>query len=119
MKNPIHPKLDLPFAVADMLVLLAQSFAAAAAAELPRRKRPLRGGTLRPGPATPMWNALSSLARSQLKIHGEKARLGRVLGVPPQRVHEYLMAKSSMPDAERTLLFLHWVAQRKIGRDLG
>jgi hypothetical protein len=66
-----------------------------------------------------MWNALSREVRLQLKVYGEKSRLGRLLGVPPQRVHEFLMAKSAMPDAERTLLLLHWLAQKRIGTSQG
>jgi hypothetical protein len=36
------------------------------------------------------------------------ARLARILGVPRQRVDQYLGAKAAGPDAERTLLLLAW-----------
>jgi uncharacterized alpha-E superfamily protein len=47
--------------------------------------------------------------------YGEKSRLARVLGVPPQRVHDYFIARRAAPDAERTLLILHWLVQRRQG----
>ncbi len=113
MSNPIHPRLDAPFAVADALVFLARELTRVAASQLqpPRRKR---GTTLRPGRSTtPMWNALAATVRAELRTYGEKSRLGRILGVPPQRIHEYLRSNSAMPDAERTLLLLTWLSQKR------
>lgn len=100
--------------VADGLIWVARDLARAAANQLPPRVR-RRGATLRPGAATPMWNALVLAATPYLRKRGEKVRLARILGVPAPRLHEYLLAKSAMPDAERTLLLLHWVAQRRAG----
>jgi hypothetical protein len=57
-------------------------------------------------------------AREQLSAYGAKARLARILGVPRQRVHQYLRASTACPDAERTLLLLAWVQARRNGRDL-
>jgi hypothetical protein len=34
-----------------------------------------------------------------------------MLGVPAQRVHDYFVRQSAMPDAERLLLLLGWLAQ--------
>jgi hypothetical protein len=75
----------------------------------PRRRR--RGGTIRPGPATPLWNALAATVRPHLRRYGAKSNLGRMLGVSPQRVHEYFKANSAMPDAERILQILVWLSQ--------
>jgi hypothetical protein len=112
MSNPIHPRLDVPLAVGETLIFVARELTRIANTQLmPRRRR--RGATVRPGPSTPMWNALSLAVRAQLRVHGEKSRLARILGVPPQRVHEFLMAKSAMPDAERTLLLLVWLSQKQ------
>ena len=50
--------------------------------------------------------------RPQLRRRGEKINLGRELGVPPQRIHEYFVARTAAPDAERTLALLVWLARR-------
>lgn len=118
MNNPIHPKLDVTFAVADTLVLVARELTRVASAQIPTRHAPKKGGTLRPGRATPMWNALAAAVLPYLKIRGEKMKLSRILGVPAPRLHEYLIAKTAMPDAERVLLLLHWLAQRRVERPL-
>lgn len=75
-------------------------------------RRPRRGATLRPGPRTPLWNAMVEMVRPRLTRRGEKSKLARILGVPPQRVHEYFGAHTHAPDAERTLLLLTWLAHR-------
>jgi hypothetical protein len=56
--------------------------------------------------------------RSQLVRRGEKAKLARVLGLPRQRLHEFLLERRALPDAERTLLLLVWLQARRQGRDL-
>jgi hypothetical protein len=75
----------------------------------PRRRR--RGGTLRPGPETPLWNALAATVRPHLRRYGAKSNLGRMLAVSPQRVHLYFKANSAMPDAEQVLQLLVWLSQ--------
>ncbi len=65
-----------------------------------------------------MWNELAKAVRAQLTRYGDKARLGRLLGLPRQRVHELLLYRRHMPDAERTLLLLAWLSARHQGRDL-
>ena len=117
MNNPIHPKLDPTFLVTDSLVVVARELTRIAQAQVVRHT-PRRGATLRPGRTTPMWNALVVQVLPHLKTRGEKVKLSRILGVPAPRLHEYLMAKTAMPDAERTLLLLHWLAQRRAGRPL-
>lgn len=74
-----------------------------------------RGATVRPGPDTPLWNELAAEARRLIRKRGEQVNLGRFLGVPRQRVHQYLMEKSAGPDAERTLRLLLWVRARRAG----
>ena len=118
VNNPIHPKLDAMFVVADVMVVLARELTRVANAQAPRAA-PRRGMTLRPGRGTPMWNALVGCARPHLAARGEKAKLGRMLGVHPSRVHQYVKAGTAMPDAERTLMLLHWVAQKRSGRSPG
>jgi len=71
------------------------------------------GATLRPGSETPLWNALVLAVRPHLRRYGEKSRLARILGLPPQRVYSYFKSRERMPDAERTLMLLIWLAQHR------
>lgn len=106
---------------ADLALLLMEAAIESArrhAAKAPRANRPRRGETLRPGSATPLWNALAQALEAQLSRRGEKARLARVLGLPRQRVHEIIRARHHLPDAERTLLLLAWLHARNNGQDL-
>jgi hypothetical protein len=82
----------------------------------PRRRGTYR--TLRPGSGTPMWNACAQLLRAELKPYGSKVRLARYLGIPKQRVTDFLRNGSRMPDAEILLRVLHWLAAKRSGRDL-
>ncbi len=91
---------------------------AAMRAKAKRRPRTTRGATVRPGPLTPLWNELAKTARQLMQRRGEKANLARFLGVPRQRVHQYIMEQSAAPDAERTLLLLAWVHARQTGRTI-
>jgi len=74
--------------------------------------------TRRPGEDTPMWNACAALLREQLKPHGSKVRLARFLGIPKQRLSDYLKNGSRMPEAETLLQILNWLAQKQAGRDI-
>ena len=98
---------------------LAVELARLAAAQLPPPPRVRRGATLRPGARTPLWSAVAQAVRPHLSRRGEKSKLARILGVPPQRVHDYFKAGTQAPDAERTLLLLVWLAGKRDGRDLG
>lgn len=75
------------------------------------------GATLRPGPGTPLWNEIVTAAKPFLEKRGEKATLGRILGVPRQRIHEFFVARTAFPDAERTLVILQWLAARRAGQE--
>ena len=95
------------------LLALSERFARAAARSATGLFRKKRGATLRPGPATPMWNSLVASVRPHLRPRGCKINLGRELGVPPQRIHEYFVARTATPDAERTLMILHWLVRQQ------
>jgi hypothetical protein len=112
-------QLNHSLKLADALVTVAQELTRAAARVAPARTRQRRGSTLRPGPQTPMWNALVLAVRPLLKPYGQKSKLARLLGVPPQRVHDYFLARRAAPDAERTLLLMHWLLQRRQGLNPG
>ncbi len=113
----IHPKLDLIVAMLDGLTRLSQEVAREMAQQLrvPRR----RGGTLRPGLDTPCWNALRTAVKPHLKRRGSRALLAHYLGVAPGRVYEFFTKNSAMPDAERTLMLMQWLASVRAGNRPG
>ena len=100
----------------DILVTGAQAAARAARQKYREATRERRGSALHPGPDTPLWNELAAVAQKLLKRRGEKAKLARYLGVPRQRVHLLLVAKTACPDAERALQLLAWINARRAGR---
>ena len=115
----IPPQGELPAALALALFEAAAASARAAAGRLQRPTvRHRQGATLRPGPDTPLWNELGKQARGLLRKRGERAKLARLLGIPRQRITDYLRGGRGCPDAERTLLLLCWVARRQRGADL-
>ncbi|HLP03411.1 MAG TPA: hypothetical protein VK163_15400 [Opitutaceae bacterium] len=97
--------------------------AACAPARKPVRRResdlPGYNCTLRPGSNTPLWNSLVRITLPLLRKYGTKAQLARVLGLPRQRINDFFIERTAAPDAERTLLLLVWLAQRRRGKDLG
>ena len=99
-------------------MLAVAKLAAHGARRLPRPARAPRGLILRPGPETPRWNALAQAANKLLRRRGDKAQLARILGISRQRLHLLLKAKTSCPDAERTLLLQEWVEARWRGQNL-
>ena len=115
MGSSIHPRLALLEGLTEGLAYAAQETVKAARKAYKDHTRVSRGATTRPGPETPLWNELAAEARGLIRHYGEKANLARFLGVPRQRVHQYLMDKSAGPDAERTLLLLAWVHARRSG----
>jgi hypothetical protein len=64
-----------------------------------------------------MWNLFVELLRSELKVYGSKVRLARYLGIPKQRLNDFLQGRQRLPDAELTLQMLAWLASRRAGRD--
>ena len=104
------------------LIELLESAAMETAKELHKsyrkRHRIRRGSVLRPGIDTPLWNELARIAERQVGLkYGDKAKLARILGVPRQRLHDYLVAKTSLPDTERVLRLIAWLTARQAGRD--
>ena len=95
--------------------------ARAASDRIHRALRPKRSGsyrTRRPGPATPLWNVCAVMIKAELKPYGTKVRLARYLGIPRQRLQDFLKGRTRLPDAELTLRLLHWLAAKRAGRDL-
>lgn len=116
MHPGIHPRLQLWLDLGGVLFDLAE----AAAKRTKKALQPRRSAsyaTRRPGAESPMWNACAELLRAELQPLGSKARLARYLGIPRQRLNDFLTGHSRLPDAELTLQMLNWLAQKRSGRD--
>lgn len=77
------------------------------------RKSAAKGQTLRPGPRTPLWNTLVDEIRPYLSKRGSQANLARALGFQRQQVNAFFTQRSRMPDGERTLQLLAWLASQR------
>jgi hypothetical protein len=104
--------LDIPYAFAQALYLAAEEMTKHTheAFRLARRRSSTGAGvTLRPGKQTPLWNELRAQLRPHLRQRGNQAKLGRLLGLPRQRINSFIKSGEQMPDAERTLQLLVWL----------
>jgi len=116
--NPrVHPAFGITLEFAGILTDAAEATVRAAAKRRVARRRVRRGSTLRPGTTTPLWNEVIAATRPFLRRRGEKANLGRFLGVPRQRINDYFVGRTAYPDAERLLLLLQWLAARMAGKN--
>lgn len=111
--NKFPSQLNLPAGVTDALIAAGESMAADTRKTLRISRRGARGDTLKPGSQAPLWNSLVAQVRPHLKTHGESAKLARLLGLHRQAIHAYFTAGTRMPDAERTLQLLAWLAAKK------
>ncbi|GAB5560200.1 MAG: hypothetical protein SynsKO_18470 [Synoicihabitans sp.] len=116
-KYELHYASDLILGVLEGLGEAAMAGSRVIKSRYRRSRRPAHLPTRQPGEATPMWNALVENLRLELIEYGNKARLARYLGVPRQRVHNFIKDESRMPDAETTLRLLHWLIERRAGRE--
>ncbi len=117
MANPIHPKLEIPTQIAELIISSAAVIAknsTKAAFRLGSGKAS-GGRTLRPGKETPLWNALRAELKTELKGFGKQVNLARLLGVPRQSIHAFITRGDRMPDAERTLQLIAWLAAVRSG----
>jgi hypothetical protein len=80
-----------------------------------RKRRKFAYQTRKPGFDTPCWNVCATLIERELRPYGSKVQLARYLGIPKQRLYDYLNRRSRLPDAELTLRLLHWLAARRRG----
>src|SRR5687767_7300901 len=102
----LTPAADALFEATEWAVLSARK-------KLHARLDKQTGHVLQPGSGTPLWNELAKAVQKHLRHRGDKAKLARMLGVPRQRLHLLIVAKTACPDAERTLLLLAWLAARQ------
>ncbi len=117
---PVGPSHRLAIGLADILgEAAAHAAATAARATYQAATRKKRGPRhkVRPGLDTPLWNALASELRRALLPYGSKARLARHLGLPRQRLQDYLKGGARVPDGETTLRLIHWLGEMRAGRD--
>jgi len=113
---PVHPQLEIWMKLSEALATAAATGAERTYQALHRRRGPA-GHVRRPGLDTPMWNVCASLLRNQLHHRGSKAALARYLGIPRQRLSDFITGRRRLPDAEVLLRMLHWLAERRAGRD--
>ena len=113
---PVHPQLEIWMKLSEALATAAATGAERTYQALHRRRGPA-GHTRRPGFDTPMWNVCATLLRDDLRQYGAKAALARYLGIPRQRLSDFLAGRRRLPDAEITLRMLHWLAERRAGHD--
>ena len=110
-----HPNFEGVLLVLDLFKEGAVAASEAARRKLARTRGQRRGLTLRSGAETPLWNILAGALNAECKTHGAKAALARCVGLPRQRMHDFLRGGGggAMPDAERTLMLLQWLAGRR------
>ena len=118
MDYPTDPRVARILKFVGLFEELARQSVLAGLKAYKCRHRVRRGATVRPGPETPLWNELARQALLHVRRRGDKANLGRVLGLPRQRIHQFLVDHSACPDAERTLLLLAWLQSRLAGGKL-
>jgi len=111
----------IPDAALGVLEKIAAAMAkrSAQAFRIEPNRRRRAGRTLRPGKATPLWNELRRQLRPHLKRYGTQVNLGRLLGVPRQRINTFVTGGGRMPDAERTLQLLVWLLAARAGQRPG
>lgn len=83
-----------------------------------KRARRARLAAAKRGPQESfLWDAVADAAAPYIKRRGEQARLSRLLGVSRQAINQYLVSRTSKPDAERTMQILIWLADCRAGRE--
>lgn len=115
--QPLNPRLSLLLSFGELIYEVAEAAAQATHKAL-RPRRSASYATRRPGADSPMWNQMAAAVRGELTPLGAKVRLARYLGIPKQRLNDFLKGRSRLPDAELTLRLLHWLGEKRAGRDL-
>jgi hypothetical protein len=114
MNPSIHPRFKPLIFIVETLEQAARELAVAGRRRVTGLKpRARRGATLRPSVETPLWNAVVVAVKPHLRHRGDRALLAHELGVHRARIHEFFDQKSAMPDAERALQLLIWLANRE------
>ena len=95
--------------IVESLLEASRRSAAERAQGVARGKGGARGAS--EAAAGALWGALVARVEPHLEKRGEKAKLGRELGVSRQQIHAYFKSRTAAPDAERTLRLIVWLAQ--------
>lgn len=114
--HPFPKSLEVPLKLGELIVEAAAAMAEHSPKAFRVGGRRRGGRTLRPGPETPLWNELRAQLHPLLGQHGDQAMLARMLGLPRQRINDFVTGGGKMPDAERTLQLLAWLMAAKHGR---
>ena len=115
MEDPlkfVHPGFGGVMLVLELFKMGAVAASEAARRRLTRAKRRRRDDAARSGEDSPLWRILAKAIRAECKKRGDRAQLARSIGVPRQRMSEFLNHSRAQPDAERTLMLLQWLAAR-------
>jgi len=113
---PYYPHLDVIGGVSLFLFEALAEMAKSGTKAFLSTGRHRRNCRLRPGRHTPLWNELAGEIRPYLRKYGDQVNLGRLLGLPRQRIHTYFVKRTQIPDAERALQFLAWLIAVRQGR---
>jgi hypothetical protein len=116
--EPAAPPALQPWLLLGELIFKAAEVAADRAAKAFKSSRNKTGCSRHPGHASPLWNICATQLKNELAAYGSKARLARYLGIPRQRLQDFLHDRSRLPDAEIALRLLHWLSEKRNGRDL-
>ena len=117
--STVSRRLEAPAALAEVIFAAAFEMAKLTSRAFrveAKRSRRRGGSTLRPGGETPLWNELRAQLRPHLRQYGQQVNLGRMLGVPRQRINTFVTGGGRMPDAERTLQLLAWLMAVRQGK---
>ena len=117
MLHPIHPRILFWLEIGGFLYDTTERVMSSAKQALRVRRRGSYA-TRRPGEESPLWNVCAELLRAELRPFGAKVRLARYLGIPKQRLNDYMTGRNRLPDAEITLQMLNWLAEKRAGKDL-
>ena len=109
----VHPRFDGILLVLDLLKEGAVAASEAARRKLVRPRSQRRGQSSRSGDDTPLWNILVKAIKAECNKRGDKAQLARSIGLPRQRLNDFLHRAGAQPDAERALMMLQWLASRR------
>lgn len=110
---PLPARFTLYTDLIEILSEAAVDHAKRVAADRKFARRKRIGDARKPGPDTPLWNALIEWVQPHLARRGAKSNLARVLGLPRQRVYDYFTRRTMMPDGEAILHLLLWLAAQE------
>lgn len=108
-EQPVPRNLKLPYAFGILIVDATGTLVLEAGRRFRRSSVTSRGTTLRPGHGTPLWNIVRRQLKPYLARYGDQTKLARTLGLPRQRINEFVTGGGRMPDAERTLQLIVWL----------